>query len=849
MNKFIDVINNFRKSRNLIGKLFLYSVILITIIISLGGFSEGALTDGLMHYYGLDNNLNDTFYTSNVSGQGGWGYNTTGCKLGSGCVSFPAGNDYLNVSSWGMPSFNNTGYTLNYWVKPQGTFTGMNIFMVMDYTTCRWLDTYTMKCEDYDGVNNPMITPPNNVVNLSNWFMITQTYNLTNITLYVNNVKYPGGKLLGSKTNPNYHAIGGSPFNTVYPNQTMDDIGFWNRTLTDAEITSLYNNYNGLAYPFSGTSPDYSPVLISRSISDITTFNVISNPLILVYNFSQQGLNVSSPYINYSLTQPIIINGSNVASPYTSYYINNTGINYTFRLTDNSVYPGVYNVLESTIENTPHNNYTIINSNEFYKVNLYGVNSSQTNSILEMDVSVVGSGIIYYCNSTYVSGAMNSNNNCVLFASLNTSTYNHTHNNSRHNVFNMPIINGSIGLVRVTSNSSFAIGKNSGTAYLSYVNISVRNDTVMKSINLGQVWNLITPAVLVDLHVHQYNNNDSITWNACASNTTTTLCSTSVTDNFDLTNLPPTSFLTYTNQSITYYGDNLSINYTNATSTPNVSVISNYTSYIVNTNLEIERLIGTVTTLNQSTMINNLKPGTYFILVVAKDNFSQTSNSLSDSFTVNSKLLSPCNQTFTENSSGISVLFNFSVDSSITSRNVLGLNTPYFNYTLATTLGYNNIIGVPNGSYELWFNMLLNDSTVYNQDTSCTIGVCVSSWQQVLEPCTTDLKLIHYSDLRGCSIAYNVPSDNGTYLACVTPANTDKDLWLIMLLIIFWIISIILTIFVSPWFMLSDFILSVLLLLSGNTYFGNNTALTLGITLIFISAMTSVISIFSRKGD
>ena len=32
---------------------------------------------------------------------------------------------------------------------------------------------------------------------------------------------------------------------------TIDELGIWNRALTDADVSKLYNNGNGLSYPFS----------------------------------------------------------------------------------------------------------------------------------------------------------------------------------------------------------------------------------------------------------------------------------------------------------------------------------------------------------------------------------------------------------------------------------------------------------------------------------------------------------------------------------------------------------------------------------------------------------------------
>ncbi|GAH87542.1 unnamed protein product, partial [marine sediment metagenome] len=45
--------------------------------------------------------------------------------------------------------------------------------------------------------------------------------------------------------------IGGHPsYFTRYVDATIDEVGIWNRSLTAEEISDLYNEGNGLAYPF-----------------------------------------------------------------------------------------------------------------------------------------------------------------------------------------------------------------------------------------------------------------------------------------------------------------------------------------------------------------------------------------------------------------------------------------------------------------------------------------------------------------------------------------------------------------------------------------------------------------------
>ena len=88
-------------------------------------------------------------------------------------------------------------------------------------------------------------TLPNNI-----WTHLVFTYNSTDSTGTV----YVNGAANGTVVKPG----AGTPFGTFYVGMnsdaagapvTFDEIGVWNRTLTQAEVTTLYNSGSGTAYP------------------------------------------------------------------------------------------------------------------------------------------------------------------------------------------------------------------------------------------------------------------------------------------------------------------------------------------------------------------------------------------------------------------------------------------------------------------------------------------------------------------------------------------------------------------------------------------------------------------------
>ncbi len=90
-----------------------------------------------------------------------------------------------------------------------------------------------------------------------NWYHVVSTFNESDVMIYVNGslkaktaigtINYIGnGNLLG---------ISGHTCSTtaaLIPNATMDEAGFWNRTLTASEISDLYNEGSGISFSLPG---------------------------------------------------------------------------------------------------------------------------------------------------------------------------------------------------------------------------------------------------------------------------------------------------------------------------------------------------------------------------------------------------------------------------------------------------------------------------------------------------------------------------------------------------------------------------------------------------------------------
>jgi hypothetical protein len=835
---------------------FILAIILFTFLscasLVQGGTGED-IDAKLQDYYNFNNN--------NLTGTSGKTFQNVDtdnitARFGSGRDFFT--DDYINVSPMVIGSTNDTQFAYFQWFN-------------MSSST----DVWTYFANKHDGTNSGFFlglfgttskfacgTGGRNSSDASNMADTTLIYNSSitdgqfhlfgiwrnssNVCCYLNgavNCTTNNNLYLNTNKLLTIGARNDASKSNSYFDGVLDEAYFFNQSLTKTEADYIYNSSYGRTYPFTapGTPINYTPVFQSQIPSDITTLNVINIGFNASYNYSQTHYNISSIYLNYTVIGgSTFINGTAQSAYQQKAYKYNVTNNYTFHLDDNEVFPGVYNMNEQTMEDTIHMNLTISNSNTYYKVNLLGINTSKTYSFLEAMLSTTGNARIYYCNSSYSTGNIGINANCVLFGSTSDNFYNHTHNNSQHNVFSMPIINGTLGGVIVTSNSSFAITSFTGNAYLGYVNTTVRSDSVRYTNNNGNTWSNMGNTMTIDAHAHQYDASESLYYQACGYNTSNSLlCSSFRSDAFDIAIINPTSTNVQTNKDSYYYTENVIINTTNSSAFN--GYIYGYTYLLYNSSNSLKKTILTLqNTTNASFIASNLSPDYYYVVVRSTDNNSLYTDSRSSSFHVGSNYTGDCDTTITLNSTGASVTFSWSTDTQIsttTLKGYLGIIDTTFTTTNPTTYSFNSSAWNDN-TYNLY---LAQD---IESDTGCYLDMCENNYERTPQPCTNDLRLINYTDTNTCPVRYDEPSDIGTYEDCVTPANTDRELWFLLLLIIVWIFSIIACVLWSPLIIVVSFPLSIFIGYLSIDYF---TSPLLGFVLATFSAFILVVAIRLRR--
>lgn len=680
-------------------------------------------------------------------------------------------------------------------------------------------------------------------LNNNTWIHLFFSLNGDNSSVYVN------GDLVSTTTTGKFYTSGmfkeldffnnrNAPSRAV--NGWIDEFYIFNSSLSPDVVSYIYEN--NLTYPF--VIPD-NIALKSKNPADIDTSNAI-NGINLTYTYNYPNKNLSTIILNYTL-----VNSSN----HTIYsYINGTQqpaynyVNYTSNDTDDflfilddSIYPATYNMNHLLMSNSDHYNYSLTNAVQGLKTEILNV-SAKEYDILEVNIlSSIGTSFarIYYCNSSYTTGKVSTSPYCSLISLSNTTTCGHSHIKSCHNTYPMKITNGLFNNIIITSKSYFVImGSNLGTINIGYVNQSIRNGLAQTTINDGVSYTSQT--FTTDLHLHYYNTNDSIIYIAEGYNTSGSFFnSSSERDYFNLTRYPPSPVVSYTTKNFYGYNETIQVIRNNASVFDggyiagydfNLYKIDNLTSSyysLQNTNISV---------LNVSAF--NLSNDYYIFEITATDNYSMESYSLSNVFYVGGLYNGTCNDTITLNTTGVNVYFDAvhnedeeSIFYLLEKNNITYLNTSGGIISFNTSSLFN-------GDY----NILLSEK--YDYYTGCELSFCRNDWERTTEPCVNNLKLINYTDINSCSEQYDIPTDINTYEDCVLPKNTDKDLWFIIILLVIWLFFIILSHIYTPFLIIINWLLGILLLFEIQTYFSD---LLLGIIINVANILFTITAIVMAK--
>lgn len=537
----------------------------------------------------------------------------------------------------------------------------------------------------------------------------------------------------------------------------IDEVKVFNKTLTAAEVLADYNGTYGrsCADTYANRTIPPSTVinvnLLSQSPANITNVNLIPNGGNQTYAFNTTNFIFGRVYLNLTVTTGSAcvqyINGTCRLPNNTNQVINanlnvnGTGVaNYTFHFTENNVYPSSENLNFTQIALgtytrvlTQENDYvadTILNISNISGFNFY-------------EVPVLSTGIVrvYYFNSTYDFGSNPTTNQnvhefCVL---TNATTYNHTHNQSGHQLCPYTInATGYLGTTKV-SGGGFMIRGNPQGVNITVANITARPNVARVTTNGGNTWPSLTGTIAS--HLHQFTTNDQVCTQAFGNYTTTFDNSSRTCELLDLDIFPPEPPDVLTPVSTTY---NQFINITWEQSIPYAisRYITQYNVTLRNSDMAYNSTLNVSNNASRSyywdTYTMNLTVGaTYYVGVEATDNSGAKAIAFSENFTIGSNGL--INVTAKDGETGATIT-NFSVNAYNAAAGVnVTVNASSNVSSLPITRGYNYTLTIDAPGYAI-ANM-----------TAPTTNV-TSSYQFNLSP-TNSIYVYVFSQDTGLSLA------------------------------------------------------------------------------------------------
>ena len=233
------------------------------------------LWDNLTHYYSADNTTNDAKVTYNGTLVNGATYSTG--KIGS-AFSFDGINDYMSTDT---NSIINSYFPHSYscWVNPSST-SGTKILVGNSTSMLGFRGgnnltffQYYVNAEKNSGVS----------ISANTWSMVTVTYKgaafgSNNVLFYVNGSLVHTGSLGMPSGGGKIFVGSNSAGSGGFYGGLIDEVGVWNRTLTAAEVTELYNAGAGKQYV--APTPTYTTrtaaFAIATGITDTTILGALN---------------------------------------------------------------------------------------------------------------------------------------------------------------------------------------------------------------------------------------------------------------------------------------------------------------------------------------------------------------------------------------------------------------------------------------------------------------------------------------------------------------------------------------------------------------------------------------------
>jgi len=382
-------------------------------------------TNGLVAYYPFNGNANDASGNNNNGTVNGATLTTDRFGNANSAYSFDGISNYINIANSILPS-TSTSLTISLWFLSADT----DAHLILDRSGATNTSKYgitlnlnssnqtvlsaggengncTGTCACFSSSISPSATTWNNVI-------LVKDLSLNTEKLYLNGILIANRNTFcyTNFTSPTAIGRGNSyyaPYGDGYTNGKIDDVGIWNRALTEAEITTIYNGVtytdtctglngtllNGLAayYPFCGNANDQSGNGHNGTVTGATlTTDRFGNPNSAYY------FDGSSSYI-YAGNISSLTNTS-TSSTTVSFWMNSNsllGINsdlFDLRSTDNSAFQ-VYTNNNNNPGRIEGNSYNASISNGFSTISPNTLSNNQWYNVVYVTNNSTGHAILY----------------------------------------------------------------------------------------------------------------------------------------------------------------------------------------------------------------------------------------------------------------------------------------------------------------------------------------------------------------------------------------------------------------------------------------------------------------------
>ena len=270
-------------------------------------WTEG-LNDGLTLYYNMSSVVENRDGTGTYDlgvASGGGTFGTSNCKIGA-CLDLDGSSDAYEIDDTNdyLDLYAGVERTLNFWAYPTD-YANYNVLLDKgaSQSALYFQDDGTQRMQ-YAGVGN-WLRVDGSPINA--WVMITITWNSTDdLTMFHDGVKVDDyTNPTGFSNSATEFMIGNQRGQSSFWDGVIDEFGVWNRTLSQAEITQLYNSGDGITYqeffnaepnvtlytPANETTYSTSPQTISFNCTAEDDVEIVNVTLFIngVANFTQAG--------------------------------------------------------------------------------------------------------------------------------------------------------------------------------------------------------------------------------------------------------------------------------------------------------------------------------------------------------------------------------------------------------------------------------------------------------------------------------------------------------------------------------------------------------------------------------